>query len=134
MNEERKGEEELFDFEFDELPGENAEKTDSVSNTPTPEEEIIELTNIVAEEDGEKGGEDSSLDDFEKMLEEEPSSEKKEAEEPLGISEEKVEAIITKVVGDVVERVARETMAQVAENVINEAIEDLKKSLELPPE
>ncbi len=133
MNEERKGEDELFDFEFDELPGENAEKTDSVSITPTPEEEIIELTNIVTEEDGEKGGEDSSLDDFEKMLEEEPS-EKKEAEEPLGISEERIEAIITKVVGDVVERVTRETMTKVAEKVINEAIEDLKQSLELPPE
>ncbi len=133
MNEERKGEDELFDFEFDELPGENAEKTDSVSNTPAPEEEIIELTNIVTEEDGEKGGEDSSLDDFEKMLEEEPS-EKKEAEEPLGISEERIEAIITKVVGDVVERVTRETMTKVAEKVINEAIEDLKQSLELPPE
>ncbi len=133
MNEERKGEDELFDFEFDELPGENAEKTDSVSNTPAPEEEIIELTNIVAEEDGEKGGEDSSLDDFEKMLEEEPSV-KKEAEEPLGISEEKIEAIITKVVGEVVERVARETMTKVAEKVINEAIEDLKQNLELPPE
>ncbi len=133
MYEERKGEDELFDFEFNELPGENAEKTDSVSNTPAPEEEIIELTNIVAEEDGEKGGEDSSLDDFEKMLEEEPSV-KKEAEEPLGISEEKIEAIITKVVGEVVERVARETMTKVAEKVINEAIEDLKKSLELPPE
>ncbi len=133
MNEERKGEDELFDFEFDELPGENAEKTDSVSNTPAPEEEIIELTNIVAEGDVEKGGKDSSLDDFEKMLEEKPS-EKKEAEEPLGISEERIEAIITKVVGDVVERVARETMAKVAEKVINEAIEDLKQSLELPPE
>ncbi len=133
MNEERKGEDELFDFEFDELPGENAEKTDSVSNTPAPEEEIIELTNIVAEGDVEKGGKDSSLDDFEKMLEEKPS-EKKEAEEPLGISEERIEAIITKVVGDVVERVARETMAKVAEKVISEAIEDLKQSLELPPE
>jgi len=133
MNEERKGEDELFDFEFDELPGENAEKTDSVSNTPAPEEEIIELTNIVAEGDVEKGGKDSSLDDFEKMLEEKPS-EKKEAEEPLGISEEKVEAIITKVVGDVVERVTRETMTKVAEKVISKAIEDLKQSLELPPE
>ncbi len=133
MNEERKGEDELFDFEFDELPGENAEKTDSVSNTPAPEDEIIELTNIVTEEDEEKGGEDSSLDDFEKMLEEEPA-EQKEPEEPLGISEEKVEAIITKVVGDVVERVTRETMTKVAEKVISKAIEDLKQSLELPPE
>jgi Glu-tRNA(Gln) amidotransferase subunit E-like FAD-binding protein len=133
MNEERKGEDELFDFEFDELPGENAEKTDSVSNTPAPEDEIIELTNIVTEGDVEKGGKDSILEDFEKMLEEEPA-EQKEPEEPLGISEEKIEAIITKVVGDVVERVTRETMTKVAEKVINEAIEDLKQNLELPPE
>jgi Glu-tRNA(Gln) amidotransferase subunit E-like FAD-binding protein len=133
MNEERKGEDELFDFEFDELPGENAEKTDSVSNTPAPEDEIIELTNIVTEGDVEKGGKDSILEDFEKMLEEE-HAEQKEPEEPLGISEEKIEAIITKVVGDVVERVTRETMTKVAEKVINEAIEDLKQNLELPPE
>jgi hypothetical protein len=38
------------------------------------------------------------------------------------------------VVGDVVERVTRETMTKVAEKVINEAIEDLKQNLELPPE
>jgi hypothetical protein len=46
------------------------------------------------------------------------------------ISEEKIEAIVKKVVEDVVERVARETMANVAERVIREAIESLKQSLE----
>jgi hypothetical protein len=52
------------------------------------------------------------------------------AAEPLaaGISEEKLEEIVTKVVQDVLERVARETMASVAERVIGEAIESLKKS------
>jgi hypothetical protein len=47
-----------------------------------------------------------------------------------GISEERLEEIITNVVRDVVERVARETMAEVAERMISEAIETLKQSLE----
>jgi hypothetical protein len=47
-----------------------------------------------------------------------------------GISEERLEEIITKVVQDVVERVARETMASVAEKVIGQAIEALRASLE----
>jgi len=51
-------------------------------------------------------------------------------EAAIGISEEKIEAIVRKVVEDVVERVARETMANVAEKVIKEAIEALKESLE----
>jgi hypothetical protein len=46
------------------------------------------------------------------------------------ISEEKIEAIVKKVVEDVVERVARETIANVAERVIRETIDSLKQSLE----
>lgn len=49
-----------------------------------------------------------------------------------GISDERLETIITSVVEEVVERVARETMARVAEKVITEAIDALKKSLEIP--
>ncbi len=49
------------------------------------------------------------------------------------ISEEKIEAIITSVVQDVVEKVARETFTTVAEKLISEAIETLKESLESPP-
>jgi len=56
---------------------------------------------------------------------EEPS-----AEQLMGISGERLEQMITKVVEDVVERVARETMASVAERVIGRAIEALKASLE----
>ena len=52
------------------------------------------------------------------------------AEEGIGISEERLEAVVSRVVQDVVERVARETMADVAEKVITEAIEALKESLE----
>ncbi|MDB9823128.1 hypothetical protein OAC89_05445, partial [Deltaproteobacteria bacterium] len=51
-------------------------------------------------------------------------------EEMTAISEEKIEAIVARVVGDVVEKVARETMAEVAEKVINEAIDALKQSLD----
>ena len=50
------------------------------------------------------------------------------------ISEERIEAIITRVVQDVVEKVARETFTTVAEKLIAEAIETLKESLESPPD
>ena len=53
-------------------------------------------------------------------------------EELIGISEERIEAIITKAVQGVVERVARETMAAVAERVITESIDALKESLQSP--
>jgi hypothetical protein len=76
--------------------------------------------------------------DLEKALEmtpKEPAMEKPLAslQEIGGISEEKLEAAITRVVEDVVERVARETMANVAEKLITEAIEALKKSIESSP-
>jgi hypothetical protein len=69
------------------------------------------------------------------FLPEEPVREETAVEEPsvqklTGISEERIEEIITKVVQDVVERVARETMASVAEKVIGQAIEALRASLE----
>lgn len=50
------------------------------------------------------------------------------------ISEEKIESIITSVVQDVVEKVARETFTTVAEKLIAEAIDTLKESLESPPD
>ena len=53
------------------------------------------------------------------------------AAEALGISEERVEAIMTKVVEEVAERVIRETVAEVAEKVLTEAIDALKKSLDV---
>ena len=52
------------------------------------------------------------------------------AVEGLALSEERLEAVVSKVVQDVVERVTRETVAEVAEKVISEAIEALKRSLE----
>jgi hypothetical protein len=69
------------------------------------------------------------------IREEEPVQEVPVLEEPsveklIGISEERLEEIITKVVEEVVERVARETMASVAERVIGQAIEALRASLE----
>lgn len=130
MNEEKKGEEELLDFEFDDLPDEDAKETNS---TLAPEEETLELTDIVGEGDEAGSVEDSAFDDIERILDEAPT-EKKAVKESIGISEERIEAIISKVVGDVVERVARETMTRVAEKVIREAIDDLRQSLDLPPE
>lgn len=132
MNEEKKGEEELLDFEFDELPDEGAGEAES---TPAPEDEVIELTDIVEGGEEARSVKDASLDEIEGWLgEEEPVEEEEPTEGTISISEERVEAIITRVVGDVVERVARETMARVAEKVIKEAIDDLRQSLELPAE
>lgn len=50
-----------------------------------------------------------------------------------GISEEKIEAVVTRVVQDTLERVARETMITVSEKLITEAIDTLKQSLESTP-
>lgn len=47
-----------------------------------------------------------------------------------GISEEKIEAIITRVVLNVMEKITKETIAPVVEKVISDAIEALKESLE----
>jgi hypothetical protein len=52
-------------------------------------------------------------------------------QEAGGLSEEKLEMIITRVVEDVIERVARKTMTDVAERLITEAIDALKRSMEL---
>lgn len=56
------------------------------------------------------------------------------AAEAIPISEERIEEIITSVVENVVERVGRETMANVAEKLITEAIDALKESLESTPD
>jgi len=66
----------------------------------------------------------------EEPVQEEIAVEEPSVEKAAGISEERLEQIISKVVQDVVERVARETMASVAERVIGQAIEALKASLE----
>lgn len=51
-------------------------------------------------------------------------------EPPVVISEEKIEAILRNVVEDVVERVARETMTNVAGRIITDAINALQKSID----
>jgi hypothetical protein len=119
------------DFEFDQLMDEDAEKE---SNAFASEGEVIELTDIIEKGDKERGVEDSGLDDLERLLEDKPVEERQVTQDSIGISQERIEAIITRVVEDVVERVARETMARVADKVIKEAIEELRESLELPQE
>jgi len=52
------------------------------------------------------------------------------AEGALPISEERLEAVITQAIENVVEKVARETMVNVAEKLIGEALDALKKTLE----
>jgi hypothetical protein len=53
-------------------------------------------------------------------------------EKLAGISEERLEAIVTRVVEEVVERVARETMANIAEKVIRGAIDALREGSKSP--
>jgi hypothetical protein len=76
--------------------------------------------------------EDTAESEFLPAFGEEPDEEEMEPykEDVLaGLSEERVEEIISRVVREVVERVARETMTEVAERMIGEAIETLKRSL-----
>lgn len=51
-------------------------------------------------------------------------------EVPLGISEEQLEALVTRVAEKVAERISRKTLSEVAERVITEAIAALRKSME----
>ena len=65
-----------------------------------------------------------ALSDKDRSLEDVP------IEQIAGISEEKIEAIITRVVENVLDRVVRETLTNVAERVITEAIDTLRQSIE----
>ena len=69
-------------------------------------------------------------DSEEEGLDKEEAAASHATEELVGISEEKIEEIITRVLEGVVEKVARETMVTVAEKIIGEAIDALKESLE----
>jgi len=67
----------------------------------------------------------------EEVLTEVPAVEGKlEAEEEaLPISEERIEALLTKIIREVLEKVAREIMPEVAEKMIRQEIDALKKSI-----
>lgn len=90
-----------FDFEI-------SEETDPEASIDFPDEELEGIMSKL-EQEGQNTG----------LLN--PVS----AERFPGITEEKIEALIR----DVVDKAVRETMAQVAEKVIKEAIESLKESL-----
>jgi hypothetical protein len=83
-------------------------------------------------EDATKGGEEPAVD----MMEGMPAAEgMAKGAEPLGgaealpISEDKIEALLTKVVGNVIEKVAKKVIPEVAEKIIREEIDVLKKSI-----
>jgi len=65
----------------------------------------------------------------EAVVEEAPIREEVPQEVPV-ISEEKIEAVLTRTVREVLERVAREVIPEVAERIIREEIDVLKKSIE----
>lgn len=155
---EKAGEDSLLDNEILELvdvvePGAEAEdlksvdieQSDLASNglLQTPEEDEFETleSDLDSALKGMELSEDTDEDfnfldsDVETMPESEQQPEIEEAvissavEEPVDVSDERIEAIVTKVVQDVVEKVARETMTTVAEKLITEAIDTLRESL-----
>ena len=99
------------------------------------ESELEDLEEPFWEETGEdttKGREEPAADMFAGMPPVEGMTEGAEPAkggEVLPISEERVEALLTKVVGDVLERVAKRVMPEVAERIIREEIDVLKKSI-----
>ncbi len=129
------------------------QEVDDAGSRPAPEEESqgleSDLDSALEElESSEKADDDFELteSDLEIMADEQYSKESDvESEVPadevvdgsspsteglIGISEERLEYIVTRVVKDVVEKVARETMSTVAEKLITEALEALKESLQ----
>jgi hypothetical protein len=95
------------------------------------EEKIEAIVRKVIEEAVPRIAEEKIADAVEKII----AGTKKEEAPPateltVGVSEEKIEAILRKVVEDVVERVARETMTNIAGKIITDAINALQKSIE----
>ena len=80
-------------------------------------------------EDTTKGTEEPAVDMLAGMPPFEGMAEAAKGGEALPISEERVEALLTKVVGDVLERVAKRVIPEVAERIIREEIDVLKKSI-----
>jgi hypothetical protein len=132
----------------------SSEETQALHLKPGPEEPVVaEEPTVIPEKEPEELGAAAALEEEEIGLkvaasgEQEPQEEaeapkvmdieREEGKEEVfgrqafaGISEERMEEIITNVVREVVERVARETMADVAERMIGEAIEALKQSID----
>jgi len=113
-----------------------AKEVEELGAAAALEEEEAAAVEIVMPEEEEEEEEEAEVaavsEDAERVVEEEETVEEETyAEEALtGISEEKLEGIIRKVVGEVVERAARETMTEVAERMIGEAIDALRRDLE----
>jgi hypothetical protein len=83
-------------------------------------------------EDTTEGREESAVDMLAGIQPVEGMAEGTEAArgvEALPISEERIEALLKKVVGDVLEKVAKKVIPEVAEKIIREEIDVLKKSI-----
>ncbi|MCK5724587.1 MAG: hypothetical protein KAI84_18780 [Gammaproteobacteria bacterium] len=137
LEESEKGESDLELMESD---------LDSVPDADTIVETDMDIESLAASEVFELEPEEAGAVIAPDFLEEDLSEVPEMQEEQLGsgaaaaaivsapegrveISEERIETIITSVVQDVVEKVARETFTTVAEKLIAEAIETLKESL-----
>lgn len=114
------GEEDLESFFHEEAEGETDLETVDLGVPESDEMKAEEDISVIIQE--------------EKSLEgEEPAEEILQASGPEAtatISEEKIEAIVTAVVQNVVERVTRETMNGMAERIMAGAIDVLKESIE----
>ncbi len=144
--------ESLEEYEKDESDLELMESDlDSVPDADTIVEAELDIENLAASEVFELEPEEAEAVIAPEFSDEDLSEVPEMQEEQLGsgvaaaaivsapegrveISEEKIESIITSVVQDVVEKVARETFTTVAEKLIAEAIDTLKESLESPPD
>jgi hypothetical protein len=95
-------------------------------------EELSEPAQAVDLEEAQPDVEKASESAVEEQILETPSTASEPALQGIaGLSEERLEMIISRVVENVVERVARETMTNVAERLITEAIDALKRSMEV---
>ena len=125
---EEDSEEPFLDLEKEIKLDDGLEELISESELEDLEEPFWEETS----EDTTNGGEGPVVDMLEGIPPAEGMPEGVEAgkgAEALPISEERIEALLTKVVGDVLEKVAEKVIPEVAEKIIREEIDVLKKSI-----
>jgi hypothetical protein len=122
---EEEGEEPFLDLDKEIKLDEGLEELISETELEDLEEPFWEET----AQDTTEGTEEPAVDILADMPPVEGMAEATKGGEALPISEERVEALLTKVVGDVLERVAKKVIPEVAERIIREEIDVLKKSI-----
>jgi hypothetical protein len=122
-------EEHVLDLEEEIKIGEEFKDLEEELGEEPELEGAVELEAPVAEEITEEPVPEAPPFDQEAAVKEAPIREEFPQEVPV-ISEEKIEAVLTRTVREVLERVAREVLPEVAERIIREEIDVLRKSIE----